>query len=248
MRAYRMSWPKLSRHVIAVASTLLILRLSLVAFEGWQRFAGAHLALSAKTLDQLQLWTLLTHALIPQDFGALFFNLFALYLFGEIVLVRMRARQWYATLATGALMGGLVTALALWLSDSPTHFGGFAAPTMAIIAAYCWSHWEDRLLFFIVELKGKVLLAGFLGLDLLMALLTQSATMLLLHLGGAAAGLIVAGELWRPGVLRRRIANYRKRRRLRLVPRAPERRDAKHNTARRPSKDKRKRPDGTWIN
>lgn len=233
----RLNWPPLSRQIIAIGVTLLILRLAMVIAAPLKGLVSAQLLLGSANVTQLKLWVIATHALWPTDFGALFFDMFALYLFGGALEQRWSRSKWWVAVALSILFGGALAALSVWLVPSATLIGGFGAPVMGFVAAYCVEHWRSRLNFFFVELSGKTLLAFFVGLDLLFALLNANPQMLALHLGGVAAGALVAHDLYHPKRLVLHFKYWKIRRNLKVIAKTPE-----------ANASQKRRKDGQWIN
>ena len=235
----RVAWPPLQRPVLVLGATLLALRLLMVAAAPLKAFALTELVLHAQSLPSLKLWAVLTHALWSTSFGALFFDLFALYLFGAEVLRDWGLKRWSLALGLGALLGGLLGALSLWAMPGPQPpLGGMGAATMALVAGYCHQRWDQTLSMIVFELKGKALLGLFIALDLLMTVFSGSPTTLLWHLGGVAAGLIVAAQLYSPRRLILHLKYWKIRRNLKVIARTPE----------ADARDARRRNDGQWIN
>lgn len=233
----RLSWPPLTRQVIAIGVTLLALRLAMIIASPLKELVTTQLLLGSANISQLKLWVIATHALWATDFGALFFDMFALYLFGGALEQRWSRSKWWTAIAMAVLFGGALGALTLWLVPSATLIGGFGAPVMGFVAAYCIEHWRSRLNFFFIELSGKTLLAFFIGLDVLFALLNMSPHMLAMHLGGVAAGALVAHDLYNPKRLVLHFKYWKIRRNLKVIAKTPE-----------AGTSQKRRKDGQWIN
>lgn len=234
----RLAWPPLTRNIIIVGVVLFVVRMAMVLIEPFGIMAKQSLTLSASTLTSLQLWSTLSYGVLATSFGQLFFDLLALYLFGAEVDQWWSGKKWWLTVLAATIVGGLLGALVLWVQGAPGVIGGFGAPVMALIAAYCWQYWDRPMNFFFIELKGKILLGLFLTLDILLgisAFFSNRPSMLGIHLGGLAVGLLVASDLWRPKQLMLRIKYWKVRRNMKLIARTPE-------------DDPRRRQDGTWIN
>ena len=239
---FRMAQPPTTRNFLIASIGLAALWLSTVIVEPWRLLVEAHLIIDANTIPQMELWAPLTYALFPRDFFMLLFNVLMLYFFGTEIDQRWSTAKWWGTAAAAATLGGIGAALVAWPLEAARPLGGFSAPVMAFVAAYCWRIWDRRMSLFFVELTGKAMLGLFLALDALMALLSMDPTMFVARLLAAGVGLAVASGNWRPSMLRKRFQYWRVRRRMKVVARSPEG-DAKSRSGPR-----RKRDDGTWIN
>lgn len=233
---YQLHKPPMTRGVIILAALLVGSWLSTVLIAPWRAIVEGHLMIDGGTLPALELWAPLTYALFPRDFLMIVFDVLMLYFFGAELESRWGAKRWWGTIAGAAVAGGVLGALVAWPVGTARLIGGFAAPVMALVAAYCWGMWSQRVNLFFIELTGKSMLALFVGLDLLFALLSLDPTFFAVRLGGLGVGLLSAAGL---SNLRKRYHYWRVRRNMRVVARTPE--DDGGGV-------KRKRDDGTWIN
>lgn len=242
---YRIVKPPVTRN-FAITSVLLgVSWLATVLFEPWRQIVNASLRIDGQTLPQLELWAILTHGIFPSDFVMLFFSVLMLYFFSTESDRRWSSKKWWGTVALALVFGGSLTLLSSWAVGSARPFGGFAAPTYAFVAAYCWSVWNTRVNLLFIELTGKRMLLAFFALDVVFALISMDPTMLSARFGGLLAGLLVAGEFYKLGDLKKRYHYWRVRRNLRVISKTPEDVVKSKKKKRDP---KRQREDGTWIN
>ena len=229
-------WPPLTRSFLVLAGCLVASWLAFIAAPSVKALAVAHLMLDATTLPSLQLWATLTHALFPVNFGQLFFDLALIYMFGAELEQRWGRAKWFGVMLAALVLGGVLGALVLWAQGAVGVVGGFTAPTIALITAYCVARWDRtiRLLFF--DIPGKWVLALFALLHIGGALvaLTQSApTSLGLILGGGIVGALAGRDLHSPRRIKLWWKHRQARRNLKVV---------------RTPQDPRKNKDGEWLN
>lgn len=143
-------------------------------------------------------WTFFTYMFMHGGLMHILWNMFALYVFGEIFLNHFSVRHFVGTYILGGFMGALFFVFAYnifpYFSDvvAVAHLVGASASVLAIVVAVAVRSPESRinLLFF-----GSVKLSTFALITVLISVLMLSGSNAggnFAHLGGALAGLLVA--------------------------------------------------------
>ena len=233
-------WPPWTRRVKIVMAVLVAVFLLKALWPEAQAFGLSWLVITPDlVLDRFGLWSLLSHGLWHHTFGHLIMSLAVFYFFGGDLDQRLSARRWWSLVVLGVLAGGALAFVVQLLMQLAAPAMGFGGATTAMVAAYCWLHWDLRMNVLVAELKGKTLLAIFLGLDLLLTLFGGDYPRAGMHLGGAAAGLLVmtGGPMQLVGRWRK----ARLRRNLKVMTRTPDEKPGAR-------KGKGKKQKKEWIN
>ncbi len=182
----------------------------------------AYLVLSVdRIIEQYQVWTLFTHAFFEPGFMAILFAGIAIWLFGAEIEQQQGTAAFWKMVIVSILASGVVVAGLQFVVDGA--YSGFQAPTMALVAAYCWKAWNRRLNFFFVPMTGKTMLAFFLGLSIVMSIVGQLWLHLAATITGALMGIVLSGDGMSASLrdIRTRYRLWSARRRLKIV-RTPE--------------------------
>lgn len=187
-----------------------------------------------------QPWTLITHGFFERDFLGMLFSGIALWLFGSELEQRWGQKKWWIVQGIALVLGGLVIAGIMWMVGADSGFSGWRTPVMALVAAYCIRLWNAQLNFFFIPMTGKTMLAFFVGLSVVMAILAQAWWMLGTDAVGVLVGYLALNNRsslgFRVRDLKTRFRLWRARRRMKLVKgngtagenRGPDRPDRKH--------------------
>ena len=135
-------------------------------------------------------WTPVTYMFLHGGFGHIFFNMFALWVFGTELEDLYGTGRFYALYFLGGLIGGLAHLL---ISPNIMTIGA-SAGVMSLVVAYGFI-FPDRLIYlnFLIPVKAKWLAIGYVVLDLMGAFGAGGAGIAhLAHLGGAAVGFYFA--------------------------------------------------------
>jgi len=166
----------------------------------------AHMALwpiSSATLQPWQLsfqpWQLITYAFLHGGFNHLFFNMFAVWMFGRPIEMMWGSRKFIEFYFVCVLGAGLVQLLVQYISGNVYPTIGASGAVFGLLLAYgvTWPNTKLLLIFFPVPIKAKwfVLIYGaaelIFGVTGAMPQVAHYA-----HLGGLLFG---AGLLWRWG-------------------------------------------------
>jgi len=185
----------------SVTVTLLILNVAVFLIQlGLDQFStlvpdGFYRKYCALSLDGLQhgfVWQLLTYQFMHAGVIHLFFNCWAIYLFGRDVEEVLGRKPFLALYLSSGIIGGLVQMLAGIVLK-----GLFAVPVVGASAAafgLCAAFatlFPDRiiLLFFILPVRAKYFLYGALALAILGILRPTGQVADAAHLGGVLGGL-----------------------------------------------------------
>lgn len=180
----------------SVTVTLLLVNVAAFFLQlGIDQFSSVRIddyfALSLEGLKHGFIWQLLTYQFMHAGVIHLFFNCWAIYVFGHDVEEALGRKSFLALYLSSGVIGGLVQVLAgLFMG------GLFAAPVVGASAAafgLCAAFamlFPDRiiLLFFVIPLRAKYLLIGAGLLALLGVMRPGGGVAHAAHLGGMLAG------------------------------------------------------------
>ena len=160
---------------------------------------SAQLALWPLYTDYFQPWQLITYAFLHGGFNHLFFNMFALWMFGlpvEKIWGSRRFAQYYFVCVLGA---GAIQLLVQYMSGNVYPTIGASGAVFGLLLAYgvMWPNAKLFLIFFPVPIKAKWFVLIYGGAELIFGVtgaMPQVAHYA--HLGGLFFG---AGLLWRWG-------------------------------------------------
>jgi membrane associated rhomboid family serine protease len=160
---------------------------------------SAQLALWPLYSNYFQPWQLITYAFLHGGFNHLFFNMFALWMFGlpvEKLWGSRKFAQYYFTCVLGA---GLIQLLVQYISGNVYPTIGASGAVFGLLLAYgvTWPNAKLFLIFFPVPIKAKWFVLFYGGAELIFGVtgaMPQVAHYA--HLGGLFFG---AGLLWRWG-------------------------------------------------
>ena len=218
--------PMVKRIIIATAAVFLfqfISRVNLFPIFG---------LVPASVWGQLSLWQLISYLFLHGGIFHLFFNMFALWMFGGELERLGGSRKflfYYLLTGTGA---GLTVCLFTPRSAIPTI--GASGAIFGILLAY-GSLFPNRTiyLYFLIPIKAKYFVIMFGILELLATWsYTGDGISHFAHLGGIAFGLIYIHKNWLWKVLARFLYIFywwRVRRKFNLVQDEPQRKDTKNN-------------------
>ncbi len=171
-----------------------------------------YFALSLDGLRAGHVWQLLTYQFMHGGFWHIFFNCWAIYVFGRALETTLGKGRMLTLYFLSGVMGGLVQILCSWLlpepSMMPEHFGasavvGASAGAFGLVAAFAVLFPDQRLvmlLFFIIPLvmRARTLLWLLVALAVLGILLPYFGIGIMgniahaAHLGGIITGFIFA--------------------------------------------------------
>jgi membrane associated rhomboid family serine protease len=184
----QVTWPPVSIGIIVVCVIVFLLQ-----------NISAQLALWPLYTDYFQPWQLITYAFLHGGINHLFFNMFALWMFGlpvERVWGSRKFVQYYFVCVLGA---GMIQLLVQYLSGNVYPTIGASGAVFGLLLAYgvMWPNAKLFLIFFPVPIKAKWFVLIYGGAELIFGVtgaMPQVAHYA--HLGGLFFG---AGLLWRWG-------------------------------------------------
>ena len=178
------------------------------------------------------LWQPLTYAFLhaTDGVGHILINGLMLYLFGSRVESAIGGRAFAKLYAGGVLFSAFAVlvvdaAAPLWGGTAVVVTGASGA-IAAVLAAFCWLHWDRTLMIFVLRMTGKQFLMAIVFLDVLRSLMSNVS--LAAHLGGTVFGLLWISGWWNPKLWYYRWQHRAARRRLRLLDGGPKPTDLRH--------------------
>jgi membrane associated rhomboid family serine protease len=166
----------------------------------------------ADVFRQGRIWQLVTYMFLHGSFLHILFNMLMLWMFGTTIEHQWGSRD-FLSYYTVCGVGG---AIAHWISGPSSLIPviGASGAVFGLLVAYALMY-PDRevLLWFVIRMRMKVLIWGFVALSLVLAL-TQRAGGIAhyAHLGGALFGWLYLKMDWRLGAVGRRVRAARARR------------------------------------
>jgi membrane associated rhomboid family serine protease len=140
-------------------------------------------------------WQLVTYSFLHANLAHIFFNMFALYMFGgEIERLfgsRFFALYYFACVVTAAITHLVITA---WMGAAPVPMVGASGGIYGLLLAFgiYFPHRRVMLLFPPIPLPARVFVFGFAALELVLGI-TQTAAGVahFAHLGGMLGGFLM---------------------------------------------------------
>ena len=160
---------------------------------------SAQLALWPLYSNYFQPWQLISYAFLHGSFNHLFFNMFALWMFGLPIEKLWGSRKFVEYYVTCVIGAGLVQLLVQYISGNIYPTIGASGAVFGLLLAYgvTWPNAKLFLIFFPVPIKAKWFVLIYGGVELIFGVtgaMPQVAHYA--HLGGLFFG---AGLLWRWG-------------------------------------------------
>ncbi|MDD3885502.1 MAG: rhomboid family intramembrane serine protease [Victivallaceae bacterium] len=150
------------------------------------------LALSAEGIRHFQIWQVVTAAFLHADFWHIFFNMYGLWLFGNLVGPHIGAIRFAWLYIIGAVIGNLCFLAFNW--DSPSSIIGASGAVCAIMAAAAMLEPDRRFAMIFMPfmpLKTRTLVIAYTVLEALLQLGGSADGIAhLAHLGGFLGGYI----------------------------------------------------------
>jgi membrane associated rhomboid family serine protease len=192
-------------------------------------FSADYLWLTTNNLaGDYGIWTLFTYALFHENFVAAFFSAVGFWLFGTELQRQWGNTKFWVVQALAVVLGGVFAVITLSVLGMEMPILGYHAAFIALLTAYCRNYWEQELSLIIVQLRGKTMLAIFLGLNVILAGVSGAYHAIALDLAGFVVGYFAGrGPGYTFRELRTRFNRWKARRHLKVV---------------------RKTPDGEWLN
>ena len=180
-----------------VTQWLLIANVAVYVLEASNMFNAGMFALwPPGTLEsRFEPWQLVTYSFLHANLAHIFFNMFALYMFGgEIERLfgsRFYALYYFASVITAAITHLVVNA---WMGAAPAPMVGASGGIYGLLLAFgiYFPHRRVVLLFPPIPMPARVFVFGFAALELLLGI-TQTAAGVahFAHLGGMLGGFLM---------------------------------------------------------
>lgn len=193
----------LKNHFILYAVIGLNILIYLAGLLGWDISPIA--ILTFPLADGAGWWQWLSYAFVHHDFAHLMLNMYALYLFSQMLLHIMSVWKWLVLYLLG-ILAGAVCQMATYFVNADAgvvyHVAGASAGVFAMMAAFAvrFPNLTLGLLFLPFEFRAKYFVAAVVGYELVAQLtgwsLFGAHIAHMAHIGGAAAGAVLAW-LWR---------------------------------------------------
>lgn len=203
-----------------VVRNLLIANVAVwILQQFWNSFLIGNFALSpVAILNDLAVWQLFSYMFLHGGFSHLFFNMFTLWMFGgevERTLGPKRFLKYYFFTGIGA---GFFQLVANW--GTPSIIIGASGAIFGVLLAFA-VFFPNRLilLFFIIPIRAKVLIALYIALSLLLGLRSgilgpSDSVAHFAHLGGAVIGfLLLRGSFYYYKILQKIAQHQQEKRR-----------------------------------
>jgi membrane associated rhomboid family serine protease len=201
----------LSKLIFINVGVFLVIRLAtvlLTLFEADGAFFLEYVQLSSSpALLLCRPWTVITYMFLHMDLLHILFNMLWLYWFGGIFLLFFSERQLGGLYVTGGMAGAILFVLAYNLFPYFRHLAGHgllmgaSASVMAIVFAVSFYQKKYEINLLLVGRVRLIYLAMFTLLVILLvdrlSITSSNAGGHLAHLGGAAFGILFAGQLKR---------------------------------------------------
>ena len=138
-------------------------------------------------------WQLITYQFMHGGFGHIFFNLFALWMFGAELENLWGSKKFLVFYLVSGIGAGLTQLLISPMFSQVAPTVGASGSVYGIMLAFAMTY-PNRSIFifpFFIPIKAKFLILLLVGADLLMGFTTQSSVAHFAHLGGAATGFLL---------------------------------------------------------
>ena len=177
-----------------VTQWLIIANVAVYVLESSGMFGGAAFALwpPGSFDSRFEPWQLVTYSFLHANLAHIFFNMFALYMFGgEIERLfgsRFYALYYFACVVTAAITHLIITA---WMGAAPVPMVGASGGIYGLLLAFgiYFPHRRVMLLFPPIPMPARVFVFGFAVLELVLGITqTQAGVAHFAHLGGMLGG------------------------------------------------------------
>jgi membrane associated rhomboid family serine protease len=140
-------------------------------------------------------WQIVTYSFLHANLAHIFFNMFALYMFGGEI-ERLFGSRFYALYYLAAVITAAITHLIVsaWMGAAPVPMVGASGGIYGLLLAFgvYFPHRRVMLLFPPIPLPARVFVFGFAALELLLGITqTQAGVAHFAHLGGMLGGFLM---------------------------------------------------------
>lgn len=225
MNQYSQSvWPRMTLTVKVMGAYFILQWLVWVFVDAWKVFAADYLLQTSLSLTTP--WTVVTHGLIEPNFIGVLFTVVGVWLFGASLEQRWGTAKFLGVQFVAIIASNLVVGLLGHLIVMAPPVGW--APAITVLAVvFCLYHWNSMLSFFGIPMNGKVMLAFFVGLSLIMSILAMNLGGVISELVCLGVGVLFAGDHGPLRDLRTRRRLKQARKKMRIVRDPDQRPDPK---------------------
>jgi membrane associated rhomboid family serine protease len=195
--------PPVSLVIIGIC-VVLFFYFAMLAPPDVARIGFSSLALWPLGSDRMFPWQLITYGFLHGSLGHLFFNMFAVWMFG-LQIERAWGSRRFLSFYGACLLGAALTQLAVQAATGqvwPTV--GASGAVFGLLLAYGVMYPDNRvfLIFLPVPIKAKYFVLIYAALELFFGVTNMMPTVAhFAHLGGLAGGAILLWRWgWRPGM------------------------------------------------
>jgi len=206
------------RGLTPVIKWLLILNVVVFVIQSLDRsgyFTNQLALIPQAVLKVPAFWQVFTYQFLHGGFFHLFFNMFALWMFGTEIETSMGSKRFlkfYLICGTGA---GIITVLTCF--SLPIFVVGASGAVLGVLVAFAVM-FPNRvvLMYFLFPIKVKYLVLIFIGIDLLAAYSgSNDGVAHWTHLGGAIIGFVYMKSGWKVTSIRNKLFNFKRERKFR---------------------------------
>ncbi|MEO6915647.1 MAG: rhomboid family intramembrane serine protease, partial [Chitinophagaceae bacterium] len=151
----------------------------------------------------LKLWQLITHMFMHGGLGHIFFNMFALWMFGPALEHLWGPKRYFQFYMACGIIAGVAQLL---LSAGTAPAVGASGAIMGVLAAFAYLYPETNLYVMLIPIpiKAKWAIPALIAIDLFGGVAGRPEDNIahFAHLGGAFAGIVLA-YIWRRNSIRR---------------------------------------------
>lgn len=149
----------------------------------------------------LKPWQFLTYMFMHANFSHLFFNMFSLWMFGSIIERELGTKKFLYFYLVCGIGAALIQLITLYILDptqaSQVQTVGASGAIYGLLFAFAYMYPNMKiLLYFIVPIKAKYLILGFIGLELYLGFQMTGNVAHFAHLGGMLFAFILL-RMWK---------------------------------------------------
>lgn len=200
------------KHLIIINAIMMVA--TFLAQSVFRLPLTAYLGLYYIDFDAFQPWQIVTHMFMHGGLAHIFFNMYALFIFG-VILERVWGAQRFlfyylftglmaavfqlgATAVEYQLMYGTIFPISQGFSEPAIPMVGASGAVMGVVAAFgvLFPNTQLQLLFPPVRLTAKWLVIIVIGIDVLMLFMGNTGIAHWAHIGGALSGFLLIKLVW----------------------------------------------------
>lgn len=152
-----------------------------------------YMALCPLGFGRFEIWQPLTYMFIHMDMGHLFFNMFALWMFGRQLEYDLGSKRFFLYYMLTGVGAAIIQLAVMYLANDPALVIGASGAVYGILLAFGMIH-PNLPLYFIfipVPVKAKYIVIGYGVLELLQGITVNDGVAHFAHLGGMIFGVLI---------------------------------------------------------